>query len=131
MYKTQAGFDTSGKSRAVILASNKDAWYSLPCVWSAIIINRSLRTSYDKKKIDNIKILKISRKKIIVYIMRISQYFAFGQRKCLPDEQFLRSESNMNPKSHLQVAWVDADGKQTCSHPPFIISQGPGVKKNV
>lgn len=37
----------------------------------------------------------------------------------------------MNPKSHLQVAWVVADGKQTCSHPPFIISQGPRVKKKV
>lgn len=60
--------------------------------------------------------------------MCISQHFAFGQRKFLPDEQFLRSESNMNPKSHLQVAWVDADGKQTCSQPPFNISQGPGVQ---
>lgn len=63
--------------------------------------------------------------------MCISQHFAFGQRKFLPDEQFLRSESNMNPNSHLQVAWVDADGKQTCSQPPFIISQGPGVQKIV
>lgn len=59
------------------------------------------------------------------------EIYCIFPRKCLPDEQFLRSDSNMNPKSHLQVAWAVADGKQTCSHPPFIISQGPRVKKNV
>lgn len=67
---------------------------------------------------------------MIFNIMCISRYIAFFRGSAyLPDEQFLRSDSNMNPKSHLQVAWAVADGKQTCSHPPFIISQGPRVKK--